>query len=119
MSLDIFLGRRHICPNCGHQYGLDGGYVHEQNITHNLGAMAVEAGIYELLWRPEENGIKSAQQLIEPLKKATTEMRTDPARFKKHDASNGWETYEDFLPWLDRLLDACEANPGSIVVVSR
>ena len=34
--------------------------VYSANITHNLGGMADEAGIYEALWRPEEVGIAKA-----------------------------------------------------------
>ena len=38
--------------------------VYSANITHNLGLMAEEAGIYQPLWRPEELGIKTAAGLI-------------------------------------------------------
>jgi hypothetical protein len=34
--------------------------VFERNITHNLNRMADEAGIYGVIWRPEENGIETA-----------------------------------------------------------
>jgi hypothetical protein len=39
--------------------------------------------------------------------------------FKMHDAPNGWGTYEQFLPWLEEYLRACEENPDAIVMVSR
>ncbi len=41
--------------------------VHDQNITHNLTDMAEEAGIYGVVWRPEENGIEHARDLVGPL----------------------------------------------------
>src|SRR5260221_6791232 len=41
--------------------------VYWANITHNLGLMARECGLYEPLWRPVENGITHARQLVEPL----------------------------------------------------
>lgn len=93
--------------------------VHEQNITHNLNQMADEAGIYGVLWRPEENGITQAGQLINPLEKAISAMKADPPRFEKFNASNGWGTYADFLPWLERLLAAAKENPDAEVSVSR
>ena len=44
MSLDIYL----IPPRCEHCGERGEGY--DANITHNLGRMASEAGIYEVLW---------------------------------------------------------------------
>ncbi len=93
--------------------------VHSQNITHNLGGMAQEAGLYDLLWRPEEHGVERAEELIEPLKKGIAAMKEDPARFEKFNASNGWGLYKNFLPWLERLLVACQENPHALVRASR
>lgn len=59
------------------------------NITHNLGAMAEEADIYQFLWRPEENNIKYARQLLSPIAMVIFSMEDDPERYKKHDANNG------------------------------
>jgi len=92
--------------------------VFDANITHNLGRMAREANIYDVLWRPEEHDISKAWQLIGPLSSAIEEMEKDPERFKKHDAPNGWGLYEHFLPWLKRLLDACEVYPGATIRTS-
>lgn len=113
MSLDVYL-KTAPCPACGHSDTL-----FSANITHNLGAMAGEAGIYEACWRPEEIGITKAAQLIEPLRNAITLMLAEPARFEKHNAPNGWGLYENFLPWLSRYLRACEENPGAEVSVIR
>lgn len=90
-----------------------------QNITHNLGAMAEEAGIYMHLWRPDELGIKTAAELIEPLKAGLALMKSDPARFEKHNAPNGWGSYAVFVPWIEKYLAACIENPDAIVEVSR
>ena len=109
MSLDIWLNKPAVAEV----------EVFEANITHNLGKMAEEANIYDVLWRPEENYITHAWQLIGPLREALEEMRDDPNRFKKHDADNGWGTYKDFLPWLERLLEACIEHPGAIIHTSR
>jgi len=64
--------------------------IFNQNITHNLNDMAQEAGIYYELWRPEEIGIMFAKDLIEPLEKGLALMESDPERFKKFNAKNGW-----------------------------
>lgn len=93
--------------------------VYSANITHNLNEMADEAGIYYCLWRPEEIGITKAEQLIEPLKNGLKLMKDDPERFKKFDADNGWGTYEQFIPWIENYLKACEENPDAEVSVWR
>ena len=93
--------------------------VYSANITHNLCKMAEEAGIYKACWRPEEVGITKAAQLIEPLRNGIAQMKADPARFEKHNSPNGWGLYRNFLPWLERYLEACEANPNAEVSVSR
>lgn len=93
--------------------------VYSANITHNLGAMAREAGIYEHCWRPDEIGITKAGQLIEPLRAGLALMKADPPRFEKHNAKNGWGLYEHFVPWVEKYLAACEENPTADVRVSR
>lgn len=93
--------------------------VYSANITHNLVAMASEAGIYEHLWRPEEIGITKAAQLVDPLRAGLALMKSDPPRFEKHNAKNRWGIYEDFVPWVEQYLAACEANPTANVRVSR
>lgn len=97
----------------------DDDYVYSSNITHNLGKMASEAGIYEALWRPEEIGITKAGQLINPLQRGLNLLRSDPDRFDKLSASNGWGTYDQFVPWVQNYLDACEQYPDAEVHASR
>jgi len=93
--------------------------VFSANITHNLGKMAAEAGIYQHLWRPEELGIKKARELIDPLKDGLTMMVSDPDRFIALNAPNGWGTYDVFLPWIARYLAACKKHPRASISVSR
>ena len=107
MSLDVYLTIRKPVA------------VHNGNITHNLGAMAKEAGIYQHLWRPEEIGITTAAQLIEPLRVGLELLKSDPDRFRKHNAPNGWGMYEHFVPFVAEYLAACEAHPNASVRVSR
>jgi hypothetical protein len=87
------------------------------NITHNLTGMAEAAEIYKLLWCPEELGIKEAGELIEPLKEAIEWMDNNSTYCKSFNAKNGWGTYEQFVPWLIELLDACELHPRALVEV--
>ena len=95
--------------------------VFDTNITHNLGRMAEEAGLYEYLWRPDEiyPAVVRAEQLIKPLQTGIAEMKADPARFKKFDSNNGWGTYDTFVPWLESYLAACVENPDAKVEVCR
>ena len=89
------------------------------NITHNLGVMADDAGIYEYLWRPDEIGITKAEQLIEPLRHGLKRLIDNPDRFKQHNARNGWGKYEHFVPFVQGYLEACIAHPDAEVYVSR
>ena len=107
MSLDVTLTK--VMPTT----------VFSSNITHNLGNMAKEAGIYEALWRPEEIGITKAAQLIEPLWVGLALLKFDPARFRKFNAPNGWGMYKNFVPFVEEYLEACKANPDAEVSVSR
>lgn len=98
---------------------MDAEEYYEANITHNLGKMAAEAGIYKHLWRPEEIGITKARELIAPLTDAIELMESDPPRFEKHNASNGWGLYENFVPFVRKYRDACTEYPDANVSVSR
>jgi len=93
--------------------------VYNQNITHNLGAMAAAAGIYMHLWRPEEINITTAEKLIEPLTVGLALLKSDPARFRKYDAPNGWGTYAHFVPFVEQYLEACREYPDATIHVSR
>ena len=89
------------------------------NITHNLNTMAIEAGIYKELWRPEELGIKLAGQLIEPLSLGLKRLEEEPERYKKFNPENGWGSYEGLIAFVSRYLRACIKNPEAEVSISR
>ena len=93
--------------------------VFSQNITHNLTAMAEEAGMYKHIWRPDEAGIKTAQELVKPLRLMIEQMEDDPERFRKRESENGWGTYEDFLPWLREYRQACLDFPDATIEADR
>lgn len=121
MSLDVYLYQsKTLTCDCGKVHEIETGEeLYQANITHNLNSMAQFLGIYHHVWRPEEIEIEKASQLIEPLKKAIEYMRENPAKCMEYDASNGWGTYDNFLPWLNRYLQACIDYPDARVVVSR
>lgn len=93
--------------------------LYDANITHNLGKMASEAGIYNQLWRPEEIGAKYAGDIIEAVEAGLKWMKSDPNHFKQFDAPNGWGLYKNFVPWVERYLDVCRENPKAVIEVSR
>jgi hypothetical protein len=78
MSLDFYLKRTQ--PTV----------VFDRNITHNLSTMAREAGIYEVLWHPNERGYIKAKEIIPVLEEGLRQLQADPERFKKFDSPNGW-----------------------------
>jgi hypothetical protein len=111
MSLDVYL----TDPTA--TYDID--YLYEANITHNLTKMADEAGIYKALWRPEEIKASKAKDIIEIVEKGLEKMKESPIYFKQFNPSNGWGSYEDFIPWIERYLIALKTYPESKIGVSR
>jgi hypothetical protein len=107
MSLDVYLENE------------TGENLYSRNITHNLARMALEAGIYECLWRPDEHGITHARQIIEPLAAGVALLATQKARFEEFNAPNGWGLWQHFLLFCADYLQACRGNPDALVKVSR
>jgi len=93
--------------------------LYENNITHNLTDMAEAAGVYGVIWRPEENDIETAGDLIEPLGKGLALLKAEPEKFKRHNPPNGWGTYEDFVVFVGKYLQACCENPDAEVTAWR
>jgi hypothetical protein len=93
--------------------------LYNGNVTHNLTDMAREAGLYELLWHPEEVGIERGEQLVAPLSEGLERLRADPERFKEHNPSNGWGDYDVFVTFVAEYLDACSRHPEANVRVWR
>ncbi|MCI4324258.1 MAG: hypothetical protein L3K03_09685 [Thermoplasmata archaeon] len=93
--------------------------VYSANITHNLNRMADEAGIYQHLWRPDEIGITNARGLVTPLAAGLALLESDPVRFRKFDASNGWGRYENLVEFVRDYLEACRRYPDAEVIVWR
>ena len=92
--------------------------VFDTNITHNLGKMAEAAGIYNVLWRPGEYGYATAEQIIPILREGLSKLEADPEKFKKFDSPNGWGIYDHFVPFVRKVLEACEEYPDAEIMVS-
>lgn len=113
MSLDVYLEA--VRPTT----------VYRGNITHNLGAMAKEAGLYEALWRPEElDGVApkvefAAYRLMPRLVAGLDALKAEPERFRKLNPTNGWGSYEGLVAFVEDYIMACEQNPDAKVGVSR
>ena len=106
MSLDFCLERVQLTT------------VFDTNITHNLGKMAEEAGVYDALWRPEEHDYTKARQIIPILKAGLKLLEEDPVRFEKFNSPNGWGMYEHFVPFVKEVRMACEEYPDADIRVS-
>lgn len=120
MSLDITLYEENnlICE-CGKVHKLGTEEVYETNITHNLNQMAEEAGIYKILWRPEELGITTAKDLIIGLTNGLERLTNGPTYYTQFNSSNGWGAYEVFVIFVREYLEACIKHPEAIIEISR
>lgn len=96
----------------------EGAEYYHANITHNLGSMAKEAGLYKPLWHPEEWGYRHARDLIPALENGLHALRADPTRFRPYNPDNGWGTYEQLVQFVDGLLQACRDWPDAKVRAS-
>jgi hypothetical protein len=88
-------------------------------MTHNLGRMAEAAGLYNAVWRPEENGITEAWQIIPILQDGLERLEADPQKYKAYNPSNGWGSYEGMCEVLRKYLDVCRKHPNAEITVSR
>lgn len=129
---------REIANKDNPEYEVPTEEVYDANITHNLGTMASEAGIYEALWRPyqlkpeyvhdddykvemafEESVTTIASEIIPVLEKGLADLKARPEYFKTFDSPNGWGTYKHFVPFVEKYLNACKKYPDALVSVSR
>jgi len=120
MSLDVSLYRKyHVSYDGGETLEQKEECVYDANITHNLGKMADEAGIYYALWRPEEIKKTKAGELITLLEKGLAELKAKPEYYEKFNSPNGWGMYEHFVPFVEKYLEACKEYPDAIIKASR
>lgn len=113
MSLDVYLSTN-WCERCER-----GDEVFTANITHNLGDMAKEAGIYRHLWRPDELGITKAGDLVLDLTVGLSDLLKNPDKYRKLNPENGWGSYEGLVRFTRDYLEACREYPDARVRVWR
>ena len=122
MSLDVYLiNTKTLKCDCGKVHELETECVFSANITHNLSTMADKAGIYDSLWNGniEDKIIKNAGELGDILTPAITRMDLNPDYYRQFNATNGWGTYEQFVPWLEELRDKCVEFPNAKIEISK
>ena len=129
MSLDIDLYFK--VPTGNTEESILKQIVFTANITHNLNRMADKASMYKALWhltkaedtfypRVDKNTpITLAKELLPYLEHGLNQLKSYPEFFKQFSASNGWGTYEDFVPWIEKLIQACKQYPDALLRVSR
>lgn len=95
--------------------------VFDANITHNLNkmAMAVSTDFYKAVWHPEDLDIEYTYQLENYLLDGLTKLKSNPDYYKTFEPKNKWGTYDGFIGWLEKYLEACQLNPDGKIEVSR
>ena len=138
MSLDVSLNRIKYVSYDMETFTPENEELYWANITHNLGKMADEAGIYEALWRPyrlhknykhfdiyedeidfEQSVTIYAKDIVKIVEKGLKKLIDKPDYYAKFNSPNGWGTYENFVPWIERYLEALKEYPISKVLVDR
>lgn len=95
----------------------EGDIVYSDNITHNLGDMARKAGLYEYLWRPNENNIHFASELIMPLQTGLEHLKAHPSIYMPFNPKNKWGNYEGLIRFVEDYFRACmEYSTASVSV---
>ncbi len=121
MGLDIDLigeEKETVCYACNQKHK-EKETLFNTNITHNLGEMAREAGIYKALWRPEEIDAKIAKDIIDIVESGLIDLKSRPEHFRKFDSPNGWGTYKHFVPFVEEYLKALKEYPDAEIEISR
>ena len=99
--------------------------VFSQNITHNLGKMAGEVKLsngltlYDVMWRPDEHGLKYAKDISELLDEGWNILLAEPNRFIQFNPDNGWGSYEGLEKFVYKYRNACWDYPDAELSVSR
>ncbi len=99
--------------------------IFSMNITHNLGKMASHAQLnngmtlYDVLWRPDENGLKYAKDIAELLDLGWNILLAEPEFFKSFNPENGWGEYDGLVEFVKQYYNACLTNPEAELRVSR
>jgi hypothetical protein len=138
MSLDVYLYRIKYASYNMVNFHEEKEQLYTANITHNLNVMAEQAGIYKALWRPyqlhkdyvhsedynkemafEDSVTIIASDIIPIIEQGLDLLKNRPDYFSKFNAENGWGKYVNFVPFVEKYLEALKQYPDSIVIVDR
>ena len=115
MSLDVYL-RMKVDTGSKEPHEVT---LYDDSITHDFGKMAAEAGVYDALWRPEEIGITTAGELIQPLAEGLEGLRSYPAHYQKFNPANCRNGYRYLVAFVTDYLAACKEHPKASVLACR
>lgn len=93
--------------------------IFDQNVTHNLTEMAKAAGLYKVMWRPEEIGVETAEEAILFLEAGVRELKSNREKYEKYNPANGWGDYEGLCKAAQNILDACYQNKDARIYICR
>jgi hypothetical protein len=126
MGLSIYITQydkrktRCTCECCGNAHrGHKKLQVAHLHLTHNLNKMAELSYLYKPIWRPDENGITFASQMIQYLEAGIDKLEKNPDFYIKIQPSNGFGSYHSFLKVCREYLDICKEYPDAIIDVCR
>lgn len=112
MSLDIYLYAK---ADVGKDEPIDC-ELYWRNCTHNLAPMWHLAGVYDALYKSNND---TAEKYIEVLEKGIADMEARPEEYKELNPPNGWGNYEGALNFLKDFTNNCKEYPKSIIGVSK
>ena len=90
--------------------------VFDANYTHNVTPMWVRAGVYAALY---ESAGRLALDILPDLRRGLRDMEEHPEAYRPFDDPGDWGTYRTALPWLRKVVAACEENPDATIRVSK
>lgn len=99
--------------------------VYSANITHNVNTMAMQVKLgggltlYDVLWRPDEHGMKFARDISDHLDVGWNVLLSDPEKFKKFNPENGWGSYDGLCNFVYNYRNACWDQPDAELSISR
>lgn len=114
MGLEIYLKkRRWVSYDNGKTFTRDDEEIEDLNlyITHNLNKMAEKAGLYKVLWHPEEYFNKEevfVKDILPLLEDGFNKLVANPDYYKKYNADNGWGTYDELVRFLKKYIEYCK-----------
>lgn len=126
MSLDVYLEdivettKKCQCITCDHEHEHTSRETFfSANLADNLMHIAHGCGLYDAIWRPNENGFTVASQIIPILEIGLEKLKSDPHKFYKYEPENWSETYDYFVNFVYNYLLACLESPHAFIKVSR